>query len=1170
MALGGVSRTISFALALSSANFNAGLNSAGANLNNFASASEKHLHRVAAAAGAAGAALGAGFALAATRAMDFETEMSNVAAVSGATGAELEALRQSAIDLGASSIFTAKEAAQAVTELSKAGVGSADILGGALEGALSLAAAANIDLAQAAEITATTLNNFGLYGRDASHVADVLAAAANKSAADVNDMALALKQVGAVADMTGMDFEETTSALTVFANAGVKGSDAGTSLKTMLLRLNPQTEKASKEMKKWGLEMVDSEGNFKSMAEVAGELEEGFAGVSDAERSAAMQTIFGQDAIRASTLLYEAGADGVARWEEEVNESGYAAEVARIKMDNLSGDVERLGGAIDSVLIQAGSEANGALRSLVQTATAAVDQIGDLPPVVGQLGMGVSGIGALALGAVSGLGMFIPMARNTKGALDAMGGAWSTVAGKMTMSNFMGIAAGAAVAAGAFMIFASQVQGAKQRAEEANAIFMAKLTPPSDLQTHVTYVDAITAEHNRLVDELHANYDRDLFGLDTTGSVGMGLERAYEALNPFGSDDFSEIEERIKSLRDTHGEAVGQGMAYAETLSRVADEMGLTSREVEELAAAQGVDLVGSVNASIAGLDGYEQSWTDVNGRVELTDAALSSVTGNVEDNLGPALAAAHEDANRAAAGAIALEDALTATGDEASTAADRLDAFRDSVELTIGSMRDSDAAKRDSVRALWEMEEAAKAVNEENWHGFDRASEAAFTYQDSIDDLLRAYGEEIVLARERGASQAEMNAIYTDTIGRIENLGAQGVISAGEVESLRGQLESIPRHTDTYIATHTQDAHNRVSAILGHLGQLAGQTFSFGIRGVSAGIAGALGFADGGIIGPNVRYFADGGHHPQIARPGSMTRVWNEPEAGGESYIPWAQSKRSGALEVLSATANAFGYALLPADEGARSSVAGALLADLTAAASDPRITAALVAGAADDTITATLAASASDPRIGDALVTMATAAIASATPGVGGGSDLPGIGSYTHIGGDGAPIVPVSIEEALANGWGVSPNGSISSSESVAHVIAGSRAHQMLTTYGSARNVPTGEMFWGSAYYNHMKTSSPTSRPSRVTSWTPGATEMPFDGPLGAGRPTQGAPIASSAPSVIQAPITVHASAPNYVGDRRELEDWLSDTLRRDGAIQDHVSNAVYRAQSARDGTR
>ena len=327
----------------------------------------------------AGVGVATAVGVAVKRFADFDQAMSAVQANSGATGSSLDSLREAAIKMGADSQFSAKEAADGINEMAKAGVSTADILGGGLKGAMDLAAAGQISVADAAETAATAMTQFKLSGDKMPHIADLMANAANKAQGGVGDMAQALKQAGLVAASTGLSIDETTAGLTAFAAAGLLGSDAGTSMKTMLQRLSAPAGEAKQLMDELNISAYDSKGNFVGLSNVAGQLTTAMDKMTPAQRNAAMATIFGSDAVRAANVLYTEGAEGINRWTREVTEQGAAAKQAATLTDNLKGDVERLGGALDSVFIQSGSGANGALRGLTQGVTGLVDKISNVP-----------------------------------------------------------------------------------------------------------------------------------------------------------------------------------------------------------------------------------------------------------------------------------------------------------------------------------------------------------------------------------------------------------------------------------------------------------------------------------------------------------------------------------------------------------------------------------------------------------------------------------------------------------------------------------------------------------------------------------------------------------------------------------------------------------------------
>ena len=178
--------------------------------------------------------------------------------------------------------------------------------------------------------------------------------------------------------------QETTGTLAAFANAGMIGSDAGTSLKTMLQRLASPTDKAQTLMDELGINVYDANGKFIGLAGAAGQLQNGLSGLSQQERNAALNTIFGADAVRAANVLYEQGAEGIDDWTKAVSQSGYAADLAAKKNDNLKGDLENLSGSFESLMISLGEGGQGPLRSLVQTLDTLVDGFASLPAPVQQ------------------------------------------------------------------------------------------------------------------------------------------------------------------------------------------------------------------------------------------------------------------------------------------------------------------------------------------------------------------------------------------------------------------------------------------------------------------------------------------------------------------------------------------------------------------------------------------------------------------------------------------------------------------------------------------------------------------------------------------------------------------------------------------------------------------
>jgi TP901 family phage tail tape measure protein len=377
-------------------------------------------------------------------AADFDKQMSAVAAATHAPTAEMDLLRKAAIKAGKDTQYSATEAGKGIEELSKAGVSTAAILGGGLKGALDLAAAGQISVGDAAETAASAMTQFKLQGKDLPHVADLLAAGAGKAQGSVADMSAALNQAGLIASQTGLSIEDTTGTLAAFASAGLTGSDAGTSFKTMLQALQAPSAKTKDLMDELGISAYDTQGGFIGIAALAGQLKDKLGGLTQAERAHALAQIFGSDATRAASVLYQQGAAGIQTWIDKTNDSGYAAETARIKTDNLAGDLERLKGSLETVAIQAGSGANGGLRSLTQALNGLVNGFADLPGWMQQSVVWLTALSGAGLLGASGLLKARKTVNDFIGELTKMGpagaSAVSTLGGIGKVAGTLGVA----------------------------------------------------------------------------------------------------------------------------------------------------------------------------------------------------------------------------------------------------------------------------------------------------------------------------------------------------------------------------------------------------------------------------------------------------------------------------------------------------------------------------------------------------------------------------------------------------------------------------------------------------------------------------------------------------------------------------------------------------------
>lgn len=381
-------------------------------------------------------------------AANFDDAMSQVQGALGDASADMDGLRNLALQLGADTVFSATESAQAMVELAKGGLTEAQIKGGALAASMDLAAAGQLNLADAAATTVQMMGSFGLGAGDATRIANALAGAANASSADVSDLTQAMSQCSAQASLAGWSLEDTAAALALFADHGVKGSDAGTSLKTMLQRLAAPTDQAAEAIAAYGLNIRDSNGKMKDISGIADELTGKLGGLSDAERDAALQTIFGSDASRAAAILMQSGSEGLAKYIEATNDATAAETMASAQKGELSWALENMGGAVESASIAFGT-------ALAPAITAVAGVIGNVAEAFASLPAGVQTGIAVVLALVAALGPLLMVIGSVVAALPAISEGFAVLGGALAIPLAPAAAVVAAIAAIAAAIYAA-------------------------------------------------------------------------------------------------------------------------------------------------------------------------------------------------------------------------------------------------------------------------------------------------------------------------------------------------------------------------------------------------------------------------------------------------------------------------------------------------------------------------------------------------------------------------------------------------------------------------------------------------------------------------------------------------------------------------------------------
>lgn len=427
---------------------------------------------------------------------NFEQQMNRVKAISGATGGQFDQLKQRAVELGASSVFSASEVAQAMENMASAGMNVNDIYS-ASAGVMDLAAVSGRDMGLAAEAVASAMNQFGIAGENATHVADVYAKAAADTNAETVDMAEAMKYAGPVMSSLNSSFEETAAAIGIMSNAGIKGSQAGTTLRTAMQRLAAPTDVASKLMQSLGISAYNSEGQMKPISELLPHLQERLSGLSEEQRNNALNTLFGKESLSGMLALLDSAGpefDGVVSGLQ--NSNGAAKEMADTMNSGLSGSIENLKGKLETAAITVSERFAPYIEKLADkvgeltewftnlseeqqdqiikwglVAAAAGPALVVFGKVAGALGTTFKALGTVSSGIGKLVGKVAPLITNFAGMETAAVGATGATSGLGTsislLSNPLGVVVGgAALLTGGLVVLAEAKERARESAEK--------------------------------------------------------------------------------------------------------------------------------------------------------------------------------------------------------------------------------------------------------------------------------------------------------------------------------------------------------------------------------------------------------------------------------------------------------------------------------------------------------------------------------------------------------------------------------------------------------------------------------------------------------------------------------------------------------------------------------
>lgn len=755
------------------------------------------------AKGVAAIGIGKIFSEAVKTGMDFEAQMSRVKAISGATGEEFSKLKEQAKQLGADTAFSATQAAEGMENLASAGFTTSEIME-AMPGMLDLAASSGEDLASSADIAASTLRGFGLEASSAGHVADVLAKNAAETNAAVADTGEAMKYVAPVAKSMGIEFEETAAAIGIMADAGIKGSQAGTTLRGALSRIAKPTKAMQETMDSLGLSFYDSNGKMKSLADITEMLETKMAGLTDEQKNQALITLFGQESLSGMMALMDRGSGEVRKLTDEYkNCDGSAKDMAKTMQDNLSGAVEEFGGSVESLGIEIFENIEGPLKKAVESGTTELNKLtkavknNKIEEIVPEE----------AVNTVKNLGKIAGTA--AKGGIKALGVATGTLT--ENLDTLIPLTTAYFGAMGAYKVFQQASAGVKtlttayqglQAMEKANAItLVAQQGGLTGLQTvmgvltgKVSAATAATGLFSKAYAALGGPVGVAVVGI---GALVAGIV-AYKSTLP---ESISESEKFANSCKKLHQEQI----KFSDTVK----ELNSENKKNIETTKAQGIeadyyfkklnDLIGAENKTVGQkkqiksiVEKLNEILPDLNLNYNEEKDKLNQTTDAIKKNIDAQkeliMAKAYQSsmektAEKLASAELKYEEAIKK---RAKAEKEGNEAAKKHKELYDKYMKDGIISEKENEK----LDEYAKKMSD-SATAYNEADDAAKGYKDTINDLNT----------KMDSYESKLNASqnYADYLKNIDKLAREAGMKASEIpksigEGIRNGIYAAPQ----------------------------------------------------------------------------------------------------------------------------------------------------------------------------------------------------------------------------------------------------------------------------------------------------------------------------------------------------------------------------------------
>lgn len=622
-------------------------------------------------------------------AADFDTSMSKVAAVSGASGSDFDALRNKAREMGAQTKFSASEAADAMNYMAMAGWKTEDMLNG-VEGIMNLAAASGADLATTSDIVTDALTAFGRSAEDSGRLADIMAAASSNANTNVEMMGETFKYAAPVAGALGFTMEDTAIAIGLMANAGIKASSAGTALRTGMTNLVKPTKQMQAAMDKYGITVTNADGSMKSMREITDMLRKKLGGLDEAEQAAAAGAIFGKNAMAGWLAIINGADKDVEKLTKAVDESaGTAEEMAEVMQDNLSGQltilksqVQELGISFGDLLVPYVRKGVTAIQGAVDKLNAmddsqrnAIIRMGLFAAAAGPVTTAVGKVTEAVGGAVTGIGKFVELAGTS--------GTWAN----LLVTNFGSIATGVGlittavtVGIGLYKAYQDSAQGAAAEAEKSwkalDEQHTANATAIADAETLAARVQELAAKEELSAAEKDELRDAVIKLNGVMPDLNLQIDKNTGNLDANSQAILSNIDASLRQykIEKNKEELIEITEAYAEAEEKLAKAKEERARAEKRTAADYGGDLQARTD-DINRLKGAEESLSKTMADLGNRYTELTSVNQELTQAQQEEAAASDQVAvssEEAAAALDVLGGEATETGTAEATAADQ------------------------------------------------------------------------------------------------------------------------------------------------------------------------------------------------------------------------------------------------------------------------------------------------------------------------------------------------------------------------------------------------------------------------------------------------------------------------------------------------------------------